>query len=498
MTAERRPLSKWLYPEKKKLGEDIFPAGRPPFDPFPSVTNLLNAALCPVAAVHDFLRGNEGALLGQYDSRNLGELFHGFIAHLKRLIVDGKLDLSASNPGALEGAIQSIFLDYSSKRGFGPSAAGQVWERSIQPWVNRRLLDGSLGLLRKGDHLFFELWIVNPRMELTLDGGVRHYPVYGRADEIDIERQRIIERTVKPPISGGPPLLKDLQVWLLWKALTTLPKKDLPGSWRSVPFERFELMVETPEVDFVIDKASPDFETQLHAAYSWIHDICSFEQPGVMREVYDNAQCTPQAPHRECSHPFTGCFPRTFPFPSSRPEMKRIFAPWYRLLLWERMWQGDLWWYQTSMLDSQALVEKGLISRGRIVSSTPEKTEIRLEHGVPQIAGGFDRFEVVVFGTMACGLRTDAKLLEVTDNSLVMKFGGEGVSRAGSAVLFQPSSDSSSVFQRQPEFLTSGSQRGLFKVQKMGLIKPERAASVSQVQLLEAIFGPKRVAGRKR
>jgi hypothetical protein len=178
--------------------------------------------------------------------------------------------------------------------------------------------------------------------------------------------------------------------------------------------------------------------------------------------------------------------------------MKRIFAPWYRLLLWERMWKGDLWWYQTSMLDSTALVEKGLISRGKIVSSTPERTEIELEHGPPQIAGGFDRLEVVVFGTMACGLRTDAKLLEVTGDSLVMRLGGEGVSRAGNAILFQPSTDSSSVFQPQPEFLLSNSQRGLFRVQKMGLFKPERAESVSQIQLIDAIFGPKRVAGRKQ
>ena len=66
MTVERQVLPRWKFPQEKCLNNDVFPSGRPPFAPFPTITNIMNAVHCPVAIYHDLIHGNNGALIPQY------------------------------------------------------------------------------------------------------------------------------------------------------------------------------------------------------------------------------------------------------------------------------------------------------------------------------------------------------------------------------------------------------------------------------------------------
>ena len=57
----RAPLKRWPSVTKDVLLEGRYKAGHPPFGPFPTVTNVVNAAICPVACVHDLLYGIDDA-----------------------------------------------------------------------------------------------------------------------------------------------------------------------------------------------------------------------------------------------------------------------------------------------------------------------------------------------------------------------------------------------------------------------------------------------------
>ena len=100
MTVERHPLPRWRYPRSDVLRNQVFASGRPPFALFPTVTNLINANLCPVALYHDLIHGIENALI-RGDLRTVkrrGELFHNFIAYLKLSIKNGEFELRGDIP----------------------------------------------------------------------------------------------------------------------------------------------------------------------------------------------------------------------------------------------------------------------------------------------------------------------------------------------------------------------------------------------------------------
>jgi len=119
---------------------------------------------------------------------------------------------------------------------------------------------------------------------------------------------------------------------LLWKIICSLLKEEnLPNEWRGIRFEDFELVVETPYYDFVISD-NQNFINYTHSAYAWINDISISESLGIFGEVFENAQCAPENPYTECGPPFINCFPRRYPFPCCRPEIRQTFQPWYRLL----------------------------------------------------------------------------------------------------------------------------------------------------------------------
>ena len=495
MTAEREPLARWRYPTRETLVGNVFPSGKPPLGPFPTVSNLLNANLCPVAAYHELLHGIGNALIGQYPSERRGDLFQKFITHLKLLLRNGTFQLSSYDAQAQLGMIQDLFLHFSQRRQFSVDESSDIWRLYVSPWVSRELESGELQSISKDDQIFFELSVSNVRVPFPLKSGERNYPLRGRIDEVDLTRKRIIERTIKgEPSDTSPPLLKDYQIWLLWKILCSLETSQLPQQWSSVSFRDFDLIVETPSADFAVSRDNSDYINDTHYAYSWINDISISESPGVFREVFENAACTPIDPHPECGHKFLICFPHNYPYPQSRPEIKQTFKPWYRLLLWEQLWEGHLFQYQLLMLSRDELKDFGLISESKILSFADNKIELEVTDEKIRSIRGYDNYTIVPFGTLFCGKKINATLVGTSGNRLTMQIEGGENGLSDEALLLPLQSDAAPPIMREPPiYLKQQTQDALLRLQNSGVVKPESARTKSQIQLLEGIFGMRRL-----
>lgn len=496
MIEKRTPLSKWSYPQKDVLHDKVFPSGNPRFGPFPTVTNLLNAVFCPVAIWHDLLHGRDYALLGgpdYYEVKRRGALFQGFIAYLKKSLMEGRCKLSHYNIPAQEERIKSLFHSFAKKYGYVFNAREDLWRSYAGPWVKRKLQKEELQRISPSDKgkIFFEISIANYYIPFSYQGGKKSYPLKGRIDEIDIERKCIIERTIKgSPSDDNPPTLKDYQIWLLWKLLCSLKRDQLPLQWNSINFGEFELVVETPHKDFLVPRENSNYIENTHSAYAWIHDISISESQERGKEVYENRACTPVNPNQECGLLNT-CYYRNYPYPQCRPEIKQTFKPWYQYLLWERIWKGDIFQYQLLGLLKEELIEKGLILEGRIVSFNNDRIELEISKDIGSL-GGYNEYTIIPFGTLFCGEHMKAKLSEVKANRLIMEFQNEWMPLSRTAILLPNILESSSpLLQEPPAFLEEQKQRGLLKLQQSGAIKEKHAKDRSWIQLLEAIFGIK-------
>lgn len=491
MTVERHPLSRWRYPRSEVLRNQVFASGRPPFAPFPTVTNLINANLCPVALYHDLIHGIENSLV-RGDIRTIGRrgsLFHNFIAFLKLSIKNGDFTLRRDIPSQI-GSIQDLFFRFSQSQGFQISESNDIWRLYIRPWVTRKLESGELQDLSSESQTFFEISIANSHIPFSLESGVRNYPLRGRIDEIDLTSRRIIERTIKGRREDdSPPILKDYQIWLLWKILCSLKDKHLPNEWRGLNFENFELIVETPHHDFVISKDNPDFINNTHWAYAWINDISLSELPGIFSEIFENAQCAPENPHPECGHPFINCFPRRYPFPRCRPEIRQTFQPWYRLLLWEQMWKGHLWHYQLLMLKKEELLDLGIIVETNVVSVKDNEVELEITGREANTLRGYEYCTIIPYGTVFCGLKLDARLVRAQNNNIVLQLSGILPTISEEAILLLSPDIPAPIMKEPPIFLEQQMQSALFRLKHIGAQREERARERSLIQLLESIFG---------
>jgi len=104
----RTPLKRWARPRRDDL-EETYPSGRPPFYPFPTVSNVVNAAFCPVAIYHDLLHGTyqDATSSPTWKMKGVGNLFHQYIASLKSSIATGKQDLTGIDRARQDFSIHS-------------------------------------------------------------------------------------------------------------------------------------------------------------------------------------------------------------------------------------------------------------------------------------------------------------------------------------------------------------------------------------------------------
>ena len=499
MTVERHPLSRWQYPRDDVLRNQIFASGKPPFAPFPTVTNLINANLCAVALYHDLIHGIENAFV-RGNPRTLkrrGELFHNFVAYLKLSIRNGDFELRGDIPSQVS-SIQNMFLRFSQSQGFQICESNDIWKLYVRPWVERKLENGELQSISSDSQIFFETSVANSHVPFPLGSGVRNYPLRGRIDEINLTQKRIIERTTRGGYEdNSPPFLKDYQIWLLWKIICSFREENLPNEWRGINFEDFELVVETPCRDFVISD-NQNFTNDTHSGYAWINDISTSELPGVFSEVFENAQCAPESPHSECGHPFINCFPRRYPFPRCRPEIRQTFQPWYRLLLWEQMWKGHLWHYQLLMLDREELLNLGIIVETSVVSVQDNQIELEIVGREANTLKGYEYCTIIPYGTVFCGLKLDARLVSTRNNNIVLQLSGILPRISEEAILLLSPDIPAPIIKEPPIFLEQQAQSALFRLKHIGAQNEERARQRSLIQLFESIFGtrPLRRGGR--
>lgn len=508
MAVERELLGRWKHPRFKKSCDGsiipTFPSGRPPFAPLPTVTHLLNANLCPVAILHDLIHGVEDALLTgrHYPLKERGELFHKFIAYLKLSLKNGSFELRGDISSQLR-VIRSRFNQFSLNQGFSEDASNDIWRLYVEPWVTRKLQNGELQQISSDTQAFFELTVANFHIPFPINSRIRNYPLTGRIDEIDLTNRRIIERTIRGESSDtNPPLLKDYQVWLLWKILCSLREEQIPPDWTNVNFQDFKLIVETPYKDFLISsnpinpRDGHTYVMDTHYAYAWINDICFDTR--VHREAREH-RCAPENPDRpECGHLWINCLRHNYLFPRSRPEIRRTFAPWCRFLLWEQIWKG-IWYYQVLMLSMQDLLNLGMVIETQIISSQNNRMELEVVRHDVNTLRGYESCTIIPYGTTFCGLKLNARLTRTDKKRIFLEVDNTLQAQSEKALLLLSPDAPFPIVKEEPLiFLDRQIQSSLFRLEHIGTDDEDRARRRSLIQLLEAVFGSKTLWRERR
>jgi hypothetical protein len=468
------------------MGE-VYRHGQPDFAQFPTITDVVTAALCPVAAIHNILHGRDNALIESDVHRGSGDLFHSFAAYIKTRVSQGKVFTDPRN-------IRSEFDTFARSK--NPKTKEECARYHVEPWCLSRFAE--ITSIRSDANVFFEVSVGHTHVPFTSAFGRRTYPLMGRIDEVDIDNSRLIERTTMGmPGDGDPPKMKDYQLWLLWRTLCTVEKEKRPEMWRSVDFRKFDLVVETPFKSFSINKDNPVFERLTHSAYAWIHDI-TFSRRATA-EAYAHRSCTTLQKLKECGLK-QACYGKNWgnPTDAARGAMKREFRELYAALAHELLWNQHLFRYQIFTLGRDELRELGLASYGNVVAAKDNKIEIQFSpkeaeyvravqaSGAGEI-GGYD----LVFGTFNVGLKTRGFVTEVKDdNKVILDVENKKVPDA--TAMLTHLDPEMAMYGTQPWFLTSNMQKDMFRLQKRTL-GDKRAKTDSVIQMLESIFGTKQL-----
>jgi len=364
------------------------------------------------------------------------------------------------------------------------------WAYYLEPWIHRKFQE--LTDTKKGARLFFEITAAHSYVKFALDGGTHTYPLTGVIDEIDIDRKRIIERTIKGHTDDdSPPVSKDYQLWLLWKILNSIRAEERPEQLKDVNFSDFDLIIETPYHDFQVKRENSEFERQTHEAYAWIHDI-SFDRR-VGYEVYQHRRCTTAEPV-ECG--LRGrCYKRRPAYPESRPELRRVFKSIYRPLFWEQIWDRHLFQYRLLMLPSLTLEKMGLISKAKMLSFSDGRIEIEVRGDQADSISarrleGARSYVILPFGNLFLGRRIRATFRERDRNRLVLDVKRQEIPTSEN-VLILPIKADLPILQDRPWYLKRLIQRDMFELEYMGTSDVTQASGDSVVQLIESLFGPR-------
>lgn len=474
---KRTPKERWQRPRFDILVGQKYPQDDPPFDPFPTIQNIKNATFCPVAALHDLLYGYGNATITE-GGYGVGNLYHKFIAYLKNKLANEELF-----PDATE--ILYEFEDYAKYEDSNTKRACQLY---IEPWIDKRL--GELNKIQKKTNIFFEVTIANAYVPFSFNDRIVSFPVYGKIDELDFEKKRIIERTIcgDREERSSPPL-KDFQVWLLWKTLNSIDKNNYPEQWKEINFDEFELIVETPYKDFRIEKNNNNFEQMALEAFTWISDISKERRATV--EAWDNRECTIND-KKECGLNYF-CYGRRRTYPLSRREFRQRVGIFFRPLFWEQMWEHHLLRYQLTMLPEKVIKDKLVkyVTVGKIIQKEEKIITLELEGAIAPVLErhikGDDRCKMI-FGTFNIGIERDAKInkVDVKKRKIEVVLDKKGLSLHGPVQILFPET---SIIKESPWFLRKLIQRELYKLEKWGFDKPNKAAGKSVIQMIECLFG---------
>jgi hypothetical protein len=248
------PIRRWRLPSERVLRGDIFEADEPPFDPFPTVTLVVKTAFCPLAMFHELFHGLSCPIVDEETEaiarsrRGIGKPFHLLTALIKYKVGEG--ELQATHPAIL----QEIKRDGRS-HGLRLQEIRDL-EYYTRPWVQNRLMEGDIAANRD---TYFEIQVASRVRFRSSEATISTY-LLGKIDELDLQGNRIIERTARgEPTSPKPPLYKDYQTWLLWKIISSLDLNDLPNPWRR-DYSNMRLFVETPHAKYEVQSQNGGFE----------------------------------------------------------------------------------------------------------------------------------------------------------------------------------------------------------------------------------------------
>ncbi|RLG18672.1 hypothetical protein DRN63_01080 [Nanoarchaeota archaeon] len=482
----RRPRRDWLRPG------GLYPFGEPWFDPFPEVTDVIVADFCPYACVHRFFHGirRSPTLITERSLEGAGDVFHQFIAFLKSSIVNGRL--SRPTLGVIRREFED-FVDHFRRRRPFRMDSRRLWNDIIRPWCERKL--DELNEMHIGSRIFFEVYASDTHVRFEHNGRSFSYPLRGRIDELNLDDQVIIERTiVGAPHDEHPPDSDALQVWLLWKILTSISRENYPIEMRNVDFRSFRLIVETPFRDFEISRNNPEFEERVLRAYSWIRDIA--RDPGAIPNAFRERRCD-REPNIRCNfmYHYIGCRRRLPNYPLARPIMRQRFRGWYRSLLWELMWSRDFFEYTLLTLNIEELERDGIIVRARSGGNLIDTRDgMLIELELPDdvvgavIAHARDLGRCrIVFGTLHLGQRLEGEVLESSREdriNVLIERRYIPIMQNSIAIL-----SDITLLESNPWFLIPLLQRNLFRYEQIGRYREDRAREDAFVQLVEALFG---------
>jgi len=469
----RAPLKRWPPIRRKVLLEKEYKADHPPFGPFPTITNIVNAALCPVAAVHDLLYGIDDARM-RPEGWGTGSLFHEFIAHLKTSLADGS---------CIPGGERRLYYEFVEKRYDAAREEGWMY---LSSWLNRKRTE--LRRLGREFRSYFEVYVANDSVKIG--GSHCSYPLRGEIDELDMVNKRVIERTILGTDSErSAPSLKDFQLWLLWKLLCSVKREDRPEVWKDEDFEDYELLVETPYRDFLVPKNSRDFELMAHDAFSWIHDISSERFKYAIWEAWQNASCSYDSRNPYCALDNRYCYHAKLEYPRGRRVMHADMRRFYISLLCEQMWSHHLLMYQLMKLPVNVLSGWKIV-RGTVKTSG-DSIEVSVDGSltpvVEKVEEGEETREVnVIFGTLKLGLLRKAEV-DLKEGKLMLKVRGRELLPKSVNIILPEAS----LFREEPWFLRRKVQREMYDFELWGLKKEEKAKRHSVIQLVDAIFWDK-------
>ncbi len=393
--------ARWKRPTQAQMFS--YPKGRPPFDPFPEAT-LICQSDCPIKIYNIMIKGGNPTTR-EFGPPWVGQSYHNAIVELKANIL--------ANPSLVAGGPISIIerLGDVAKRVVqqvtGSSRGTPEFEKTVsllQKYIKRKVQSGELQTV-PDEEFFSEVSISNPYTQFEFEGSTHTYPLRCRIDELNVSQGRLVER-----FSGGQiPSWKPVQAWLNARALLSLEGKysDLIPARLSPLFKReFEIVVETPYEDVVI---TDEFSERVLQGYAWCQEI--FRPSGNLLRLFKISKCQPPSFDEECPFLHTHCFTTNYPFPST--QVKRKVRPYARRLLYDLVWDQDLYTYQASMLPPDVQLEHEISWSISVEELDENRVLARITTPPTKLREGED--VVITSDSYVCGERVPAEVTSVRE-----------------------------------------------------------------------------------
>jgi len=147
------------------------------------------------------------------------------------------------------------------------------------------------------------------------------------------------------------------------------------------------------------------------------------------------------------------------------------------------------------MLEKKDLGDLGYLSEGRVVSLKDGKIEMKIDPGqaapilVRRTSSG-ERNNLLVIGSFFLGFELDATLEEISGDKFVMSVGKKKIPPSERAMILPAES---SILRTSPWWLSRYTQRDLFNLERWGYEIEAKAKEHSVIQLLECVFGTKKI-----